>query len=231
MSRFSTQPSSKSQPNTGRAARRLWLGLLVAAGAVCLVGDARDTLADTDQTITRVEEDWVVEVGTPDTNNSTPQIVTVISPLGSLNDTHSLFELNHSSLPDYSAGGMQLQCWKGDFSMDHHTFPDRGLMSTTGEVVSFTNSMSLSDGRLTYEVTDGSSTTWGKFGGQGHLKCTVSTSLRDLNHYSPSVSADNSRVAFAAHRVDRMVLSKVRYYSNGELIRTDSTERVVHSID
>ena len=39
-------------------------------------------------TITHIEEDWKIEIATPDPDNEAPQIIVVCSPTGSLNDHH-----------------------------------------------------------------------------------------------------------------------------------------------
>src|SRR4051812_15359692 len=61
--------------------------------------------------VVRVEEDWKVEVNIPNPDDHAPQIVNSISPTGNLEGLHAVFELNHRSLNNYGAGGMQLQAW------------------------------------------------------------------------------------------------------------------------
>ncbi len=91
--------------------------------------------------------------------------------------------------------------------------------------------MSLSAGKLWFEVTHGHSTAWGDFGGQGHLKTGVDSALSHFHHYSPAVSVKYSRVGYAKNRVKRMVLQQVRYYSDEGLVATDTQERIVHLLD
>jgi hypothetical protein len=102
-------------------------------------------------------------------------------------------------------------------------------MSHADEVVRWTQAMQLDGNVLVFEVVDGSSTTWGSFGGEGYLRATVDTDLPHLNGYAPEASVNGSGVGFAANRVHHLVLKRVRVFlSNGEVLE-DSTERVVFS--
>ncbi|OHB73129.1 MAG: hypothetical protein A2V70_18485 [Planctomycetes bacterium RBG_13_63_9] len=182
-------------------------------------------------TIVRVEEDWELTVETPDPATDAPQIACVISPWSHVYCLYAVFELNHQSLPDYQAGGLQLQLWYGEHPLGSCNYPNEGLLSQPGETIRWTQSMRLEDGKLWFEVINGTSTTWGNFGGQGYLKTSLLTAMTDLNGYDPAVSAENSGVSYADNRVPLLVLKKVRVYtSTGEEI-VDETVRVVHSQD
>ncbi|MFT4557700.1 MAG: hypothetical protein ACI93T_001663 [Porticoccaceae bacterium] len=178
--------------------------------------------------IVRVEEDWRVEVGTPAPEDHAPQIVTVLSPVGNLEREHSVFELNHATYPDYTAGGMQLQRWYRDWISGYSSTPHQQKLYHADEVVTFTSSMKIDDGHIEFQIKDGVSKSWSTFGGNGYLKTQSSTGLHNLNAYSPNVSVANSRVAFASHRVRKLVLTKIRYYSQEGLVSTDDTPRIVH---
>jgi hypothetical protein len=182
-------------------------------------------------TIVRVEEDWELVVGEPDSDSDAPQITCVISPFSHLCGVYAIFELNHQSLPDYQAGGLQLQLWYGEYPLDSCNFPNSSLLSHSGEVIHWTQSIRLHDGKLVFEITNGSSTTWGAFGGQGYLKTCLPTLLTNLNSYDPAVSVDNSGAGYADNRIESLVLKRVRAYtSTGEEI-LDDTARVVHPRD
>ena len=201
-----------------------FLATTIAAGALLLPEGA----AADDPTITRVEEDWRVEVSVPEPDDHAPQIITTISPLANLDREHAIFELNHSTQPDYLAGGMQLQGWYRETPLQIRNSPATDLLRHAGEVVTYTTSMRIDDHRLTLEILNGTSKTWGSFGGQGYLKFSRETSLSGLSGYKPEVSVAHSRIGYASHRVLKLVLSEVRYYSNDKLEVTDETDRVVH---
>ncbi len=197
--------------------------LLVAATYLAASPAAADDLP-----IIRVEEDWRVEVGTPAPEDHAPQIVTVLSPVGNLEREHSVFELNHTTYPDYAPGGMQLQCWRRDWLSGYGSTPHGQKLYHANEVVLFTSSMEIDDDVLEFQITNGTSLTWSSFGGNGYLKTRYNTTLNNLGGYSPDVSVANSRVAFASHRVKKLVLSRIRYYSQEGLVVTDDTPRIVH---
>ncbi len=184
--------------------------------------------SDLPATIVKVEEDWRVEVGTPAPEDHAPQIVTVLSPVGNLEREHSVFELNHTTYPDYAPGGMQLQCWRRDWLSGYGSTPHQQKLHHNNEVVTFTSSMEIDDHILEFRIKNGTSLTWSTFGGSGYLKTRYYTTLNNLGSYSPDVSVANSRVAFASHRVRKLVLSRIRYYSQEGLVATDDTPRIVH---
>jgi len=203
-------------------AQGVWILLI----SIACVGAAH---AQTGPTIVRVEEDWELTVASPDPDLDAPQVTCVISPVGNVSSVHAAFEINAQSLPVFTPGGLQLQTWQGEMALSDRRFPNGMVMATPGEVVRWTQSMQLSAGQLTFEISDGSSTTWGSFGGQGYLKSTVATSLVSLNTYDPAVSAKHSGVAYAGNRVQSLVLKRVRAFTaDGEQVE-DTTERVIHS--
>lgn len=187
-------------------------------------------LAEDSPTITHIQEDWKIEIGTPDPDNETPQIIIVCAPSGNLHDTHTVFEINHQTLPEYEAGGLQLQRWVGEDPIHVHNHPANGLLSHDNETITFTMSMRITDSQqLRFEVLNGTSATWGNFGGaNGQLRCAAWTSMTDLHAYNSQTALQQSRVGYASHRVKKLARTAVRYYAGDTLVATDSTEKIVH---
>lgn len=201
-------------------------------GATALAVAALLTLstnAQAEQPITRIEEDWCIIVGAPSPEDQTPQLTCVMSSGHDLNAPHAVLEINHSTLPYYIAGGLQIQSWQGEHSLGYARFRETGRLHKVNEHIDFKMTMEVSNGVLKFEVLDGTSETWSVFGGQGYLKQVLSTSVNDLSQYSPSVSLRHSHIGFASHRVQSFVLKEVRYYSGTDLVRTESEDRVLHS--
>ena len=179
--------------------------------------------------VVRVEEDWELVVAEPDANNNAPQVSCVTSPVGNVESFHAALVLNYQGLPEFVPGGIQLQVWNNETPQLWRKFPNTALMAHPGETVRWTQVMELTECGLTFEIINGSSTTWGSFGGQGYLKKNIYTSLPSLNAYSPDTSVEHSGVSYASNRVTSLVLKRVRLHlSTGEVIE-DATERVVHS--
>ncbi|MBN2474455.1 MAG: hypothetical protein JXB62_07590 [Pirellulales bacterium] len=183
--------------------------------------------AETPQ-IVRVEEDWELVVNTPEPQSFAPQVSCVMSPRGDIDGLHAALELNVQSLLTFLAGGVQLQLWHGETPLNDRKFPSDSVMSQPGETVTWTQTMQVANGVITFEVINGSSQTWGNFGGQGYLKVFLNTDLSNLNGYDPAVSVANSGINYAANRVDSLILKKIRVYdSNGNVVE-HSTPIVVH---
>src|SRR4051812_32960283 len=88
------------------------LCMLAGALAVLLSVGARGD--DGAAPITRIEEDWKLQIGVPSPEENAPQVFVVTSPTGDRDGLHAMFEINHVTLPDYFDGGLQLQAWNGD---------------------------------------------------------------------------------------------------------------------
>ncbi len=175
----------------------------------------------------RVEEDWEIVIGEPSPQDEAPQILNVISPQGTQSGEFYVFELNHSTQPEYAAGGMQLQRWTGDTVRGWKSKNTTASLAIPGETIRYTLRMRVIDNDLWVSVRNGTSQTWGTFGGD-ELRLWSGSTFYNLNSYRTSHSTSNSRVGFASYRVTSFVLKEVRYYSNGELVQTDETDRVVH---
>lgn len=178
----------------------------------------------------RVEEDWYVKIGTPDPNSDSPQITSVIAPSWSLLGKYAVFDLNCATQPGFSSGGVQLQLWQDDYILQTKSNTNWDSLRFVDEEVRYTSALSIQDEKLTFEIINGSSQTWGTFG-TGEIKLQVSTWRNNLNQYNPEFSVENSRIGFASHRVRRFILERVRYYSSNGLQGTDSVPRVLHSYD
>lgn len=182
-------------------------------------------------TVIQVQEDWELVIGTPSQTSDAPQVTCLISPVGNADSLHATFVVNHHDMPAFTAGGLQLQAWNGEEILASVRYPDQAVLNTPGETIRWTQVMKVGTEGLSFEVVNGTSTTWGAFGGQGTLKTIVSTTLENLNGYDPEVSVKNSGVSYAANRVQSLVLKRVRAYSATGLIGEDSNPRVVHSLN
>lgn len=180
----------------------------------------------------RVEEDWQLIVGTPTTADNAPQVTCTISPLD-MGTAYCAFDLNYRTQPDYLAGGMQVHTWDPTDPIEYSNSVHTQIMATTGETVTWTQTMTWQNNAITFQVVNGQSQTWGTFGGngvgQGRLILSLNTSLANLDGYSPDVSLNNSGVSYASNQVVSLTLMAVRYYDvNGKLINQITTPQVVH---
>ncbi|MCA9266955.1 MAG: hypothetical protein KDA41_00715 [Planctomycetales bacterium] len=183
---------------------------------------------DHENDVVRVDEQWELVVLSTDANSTAPQVATTFSPTSDVNGLYAVFELNHQSVPDFASGGLHLQLWKGEFLHATRPYVESHVMRSGAETVSWTQSLKVDEERLTVWVEDGSSTTWGSFGGGDDLKFSTSTSLRNLNGYDSAVSVRHSGVTYAANRVKSLTLKRLRRTMSDGSTVVDETPRVVY---
>jgi len=157
--------------------------------------------------ILQIEEHWELQVGGPDSERSAPQATMVMSPFDNLDGLYFLFTLNHQTVPEYHAGGMQVQLWEGDTELDA-AGSDAGTLSQINDNIRWVQRLKVDGGNLTFEILDGTSASWGAFGG-GNLSLTTPTSLDSLNSYRPAVTITESEVGYAGNRVQALILQKL----------------------
>jgi hypothetical protein len=176
----------------------------------------------------RVEEDWQVVLGTPDTTLTCPQFSTTMSPTGVNTDPFLRFKLNFRDQPSFQAGGLSAQIWQGTNFVSNS---DQGTAqcNTPNETITWTQRMNVSGGNVNFKVLSGNSTTWGQFGVNAtDLAVSTSSSLADLSGYQLTYSVAQSGVGFGPNLVTSMTLLQVRYYQGSTLLSTDTTARQVN---
>jgi hypothetical protein len=161
-----------------------------------------------------IEEHWELEVGQPDAGSSGPQVCMVMSPSEDLTSDYFILTINHHSEPEYIPGGIQVQQWYGDEMLASKVGPQEGTLHHSDEIVRWVQRTAIADGKLTFEILDGQSTSWGAFGGQGHLRFSINTHLATLNGYRPAVSLGDSGVSFGGNRVRSLTLTKIRWFDS-----------------
>jgi hypothetical protein len=159
--------------------------------------------------VVMVEEHWELTVGGPEFEKSCPQVSLVMSPHEDLSCDYFIFTINHATFPNFVAGGLQLQRWHEDEVMEVDDAPEQEVLNHDDEVISWKQRMWLDDGQLKMKVYDGTSQTWGTFGGWHELRITHPTSLSRLNDYRPAVSINESGITYAGNRVSSLVLKKL----------------------
>jgi hypothetical protein len=179
--------------------------------AVCLViGAIQSASAQSPESpkIVQIEEHWEMAVGEPDPQLSAPQATMIMSPQDNLDGQYFLFTLNHRSVPSYEPGGLQVQLWNGNETVDAESY-SAGPLDQSSDVIAWVQRLKVENGSLSFEIVDGSSNSWGNFGSNGSLAFTTPTSLEDLSGYRPAVSLGESQVGYAGNRVQRLLLTKL----------------------
>jgi len=203
------------------ATRSRW----VRYSAVLLLCLAPNAGAFDSTSVTKIEEDWEVQIGEPSPDEVLPQLYVVTSPTGNLDGQYSVFEINNLLLPDFYGGGLQFQTWWGDQATGEAHHSDYKALSTASEAIKFTVSMRVLDGNLYFRVKNGTSCAWGDFGSNPTLRIAQPSNVADLSGYNPESSARYSRVGSGRGRVTKFTLKQVRYYNGTTLLSTDTTSR------
>lgn len=181
-----------------------------------------------DDPVLVVEEDWMLVLNEPNGAVHSPQFHTIMSPHSDVNTSYAQVLWNYRETPNYVPGGVQLQSYSGETLVRRRSM-EYGQLSTVAETVTWTQRLATDGTVLSFEVLNGSSTTWGSFGKDMRLDDTAY--LPDLSNYSPETSARESCVTYGSNRVDSMVITQVRYYGASGLLFTDNTPRVVFELE
>lgn len=181
---------------------------------ICLAASVLSIASGTNavaEDVLLIEEHWELRVGGPDTARSAPQVTMTMSPTGDVENDFFLVTLNHWSYPTFAAGGIQIQRWNDEDCYEVKSGENKALLDTDTEVITWTQRISLVDGKLKFEVVDGNSHSWGSFGVGNKLSLTHPTQLVRLNAYRPAVSLEQSGISYAGNRVSSLVLKRLRW--------------------
>ncbi len=181
--------------------------------------------ADGGPPITRVEEDWELVLNEPGTELTAPQFHTVMSPYADVDSFFVQVSWNYRALPDFVAGGLQLQAQNGDDNLALRSDREEPL-SCDAETITWTQQLEAHGTNLVFKVINGQSVSWGAFGGEG-TQVQLDAALSNLDTYATSASAANSWVTYGSNRVSLLRITQVRRYSHNELVSTDSTSVII----
>ena len=203
-----------------------WALGTLAVGVAVLSGTARKarSVVGEPEPVIWVEEDWSMVLSEPNDQIYSPQFHTVMSPTTSLDGNFAQVVWNYRETPDFTAGGIQLQSYEGDYLLRVRSVENRAL-SGTAETITWTQGLWTDGAVLTFYIDNGTSTSWGAFGRD--MRIDETATIPNLNSYSPDVSVKNCMVTYGSNRVDSLVITQVRYYGASGLLAVDETPRVV----
>jgi hypothetical protein len=182
--------------------------------------------ADSELKIVRVEEDWELVVETPDPLQDAPQISTWMSPTGTLEGQYFGLDLNHAQRDGYDGGGFQTKAMNGStVAEDRLSFIGDNL-NVQGENIRWTQLIAIVDDDLVFAIKNGTSQSWGSFGGPETL-LRQSSNIANLNSYTPELSLQSSGVGYASNRVASLKLLRVRLYSDQGQITEINLDRSI----
>lgn len=175
--------------------------------------------------LVKVEEDWEVLITEADDASSSPQIINVIAPGQSLTGPYAMVEVNHSTFPYFSEGGLQLQGRRGDSLISAQSFASGQTLRHDYDRLKYTIGLRQYEDNLLLIVKNVASKSWG-----GNLKNDVMLLAFprenfSLSDYSPEFSVSASSVHVGAHRVASMYMTKSRKFYSDDTVEEDTTIR------
>jgi hypothetical protein len=213
-----------------RLLTRRQAGIEMAALAFAAVPMIRGVCrADTSSAATRIEEDWTLVIGMPNTVNHAPGVKMIMSTQGDLLGYSADYSINYHKEGDpavFTAGGYGIELCSPNQTVPVITAgTSKDLLNTQGETLTWTQRLDLSNGTLTFSLWNGTSTTWGTNPGQ-ILTVSAPCTLTDLSNYDPTFSVAQSGPTWWPDRVASLTLTEVRYFGpTGKLLNTDSNDR------
>jgi len=176
--------------------------------------------------VVRIEEDWMLVLNEPDEDVDSPQFHTVMSPSNTTDSNYAQVLWNYREVSGFVSGGVQLNSYDDDFRLRYRSVETRQL-SNTAETITWTQGLSTDGVMLSFDISNGQSTTWGTFGRD--MRIDESANLPSLNEYTPETSVENSCITYGSNRVELLMITGVRYYAaDGLLLSVDTTPRVVY---
>ncbi len=173
--------------------------------------------ASSAQEVIRIEEHWELAITQADSSTNAPQVMMHFSPFGADSDMHFELDLNHASLPEYSAGGFQVRAMQGDRVVSEARLLPGVRLDAQSELLTWVQIAQKQPTGWAFAVGFGNSSSWGSFGGPDTVVPLPSSELPIK--YSPQDSLNSSGVIYAKNRVERLTLRKVRYYfSNNQYV-------------
>jgi hypothetical protein len=209
---------------------RGWRWTLLAGGVlggVCIlltpqtaaIADASDPAA-----VVRVEEDWVLVLNQPGEEVNSPQFHTVMSPRPHTSGPYMQVSWNYRELPDFEAGGLQLQAWYDDDCISSRDVYEESL-SSQAETITWTQELKTTGNELLFRILNGQATSWGSFAGE-YVVVSSGADYPNLSGYSPFVSRANSWISYGSNRVTKLVIQEVRWYGAGDELLYHRTEPI-----
>lgn len=161
----------------------------------------------------RIEEDWELQVLHPDAQLDAPQVTIAQLPGGYSHDLLLQLSVNYGASPSFSRGGYQLRAALGDTEISRSRQLENEVLTIPSETLTWTLFIQEDPQGLYFGVINGQSQSWGAFGGEAIFVPYSASGLTSLAAYHPQNSVNNSEISYAANRVGKLRLTKVRAYS------------------
>jgi hypothetical protein len=127
-------------------------------------------------------------------------------------ETYFQVQLNHSADENFLGGGFRVAAIQNEWSADEARSDTREVIRVDGDVVRWTSVMAIREGELLFAIKNGTSQSWGDFGGPEYLVRMPAQGLNDLSGYTPIQSVGDVDLGFGSNRVQSLILLRIRAY-------------------
>jgi hypothetical protein len=179
-----------------------------------------------------IEQDWTVEVysvSNPDRGTTNPQFISGFA----IPNVPALFQTtwNHRDIPIGEEGGIQLQAYSWDELQDEREIltPEwKEKLSENNETVTWTQRLHITDLDYVYTVKNITGSTWGSLPGPFSVTRRFLSWTPPLELYTFEEIRKHTGITAGSNRFKKLAIVQTRFYdANGELLSTDSVERVL----
>jgi hypothetical protein len=212
-----------------KTTRKIWLGNVAFAG---LMLSASTLLAQVTSTTKAIEQDWRVELySVSDPSRLTAPLF--ISSF-SIPDVPALFQItwNHRDVPIMEEGGIQLQAYRWEALLDERevlTPPWHEKLSSSSEVVTWTQRLHVSSLDYVFSVKNIVGTTWGSIPGPYTVKRSFLLWAPSFQTYSFAEIKKNSGIIMGTNRFKKLSITQTRFYNQEGQYTEDNVEKVLFS--
>lgn len=199
---------------------KVGLGWAVVIGFASALG----TLANASEPWGRIEEDWELQLQQPDPATNSPQLSIYLTPDAEQPSHYFQLQLNHAADANFSGGGFRVSAARNDEVIDEARSESRVILNHPEETIRWTNVMASMNGEILFAIKNGTSVSWGEFGGPEYLLRIPAEEISDLRRYTPRRSAADVDVGFGKNRVQALKLLRVRAYRTDGSVVTLETD-------
>jgi len=160
----------------------------------------------------RIEEDWELRLNQPEAISNSPQITIYMTPNVSKLATYFQLQLNHAADVNFSEGGFRVSAIVDETALDGARSGTQGLLTYDGDIIRWTSVMAVRDNQIYFAIKDGTSMSWGDFGGPEYLLSIPSGEIKDLSGYTPKQSIKDVDIGFGRNRIEALTLKRVRAF-------------------
>ncbi|MCM2374985.1 hypothetical protein [Aporhodopirellula aestuarii] len=172
----------------------------------------------------KIEEDWELKLFQPDPLSNSPQLNIYLTPDSTHPESYFQLQLNHAAEAGFSAGGLRVSAVENDSPVSEARSLTGALLTHDGDVIRWTSVLMVRNGDFYFAIKNGTSKSWGEFGGPEYLLQVPAGEVQNLSKYSPRQSIGDVDIGFGRNRVKSLSIRRIRAYrEDGTFVTIETT--------